>query len=197
MIVLLLLLLYNSAASSPFGFIVHPTPDLGLLIQATHNPSNTSVDLDNENYIMTLMDYSDPEDPLSRLIAKLEETFKKKQRDLLDEFKKNANEDGEFEVALPLNGKEARLANNYEISIKRLLHLILTLKKGTNLLQQYNDIVQEQLAKGIISKVAPQMMEEESKRGQVVYSISHRGVVKLSPMTTKLRIVAPVAPGSS
>ncbi|EFO95523.1 hypothetical protein CRE_08970 [Caenorhabditis remanei] len=193
--------------TSPFGFIVHPTPDLGLLIQATHKLSNTSVDLDDENYIMTLMDYSDPEDPLSRLIAEvcqmwniqnlgakspeLDETFKKEQRDLMDEFNRNAkyNEKGEFEVALPLNGNEARLANNYEIAIKRLIHLIVTLKKGTNLLKQYNDIIQEQLAKGIISKVTPQMMEEERKRGQVVYNIPHRGVVKLSSMTTKLRIV--------
>ncbi|EFO93258.1 hypothetical protein CRE_21528 [Caenorhabditis remanei] len=193
--------------TSPFGFIVHPTPDLGLLIQATHKLNNTYIDQDDENYIMTLMDYSDPEDPLSRLIAEvcqmwniqnlgakspeLDETFKKEQRDLMDEFNRNAkyNEKGEFEVALPLNGNEARLANNYEIAIKRLIHLIGTLKKGTNLLKQYNDIIQEQLVKGIISKVTPQMMEEERKRGQVVYNIPHRGVVKLSSMTTKLRIV--------
>ncbi|EGT53986.1 hypothetical protein CAEBREN_02974 [Caenorhabditis brenneri] len=113
------------------------------------------------------------------------ENGKKASKDLVAEFEKNItyDEDGNLLVALPWNGKQARLASNRGIAGRRLEQLILTLKKGKNLLKDYDEIIQTQLRTGIIEIVTDEM------DGGPTYYIPHRVVVKLASLTTKLRIV--------
>ncbi|EGT52329.1 hypothetical protein CAEBREN_32802 [Caenorhabditis brenneri] len=194
--------------TTPFGYLVHPTPKLDLLLKAIDTIGNSSTDdWEDAQTVMTLLEKSENDESIQRLIAevaqmwnvenlgatppKIDEAIKKETQDLLAEFMRDAkfNESGEFEVALPMNGNETRLANNYEIAVKRLSNLIVTLGKGKNLLKQYDDIIQEQIAKGIIAKVTPEMDADARRKGYLVYYIPHRVVVKMSSLTTKLRIV--------
>ncbi|EGT56834.1 hypothetical protein CAEBREN_32851 [Caenorhabditis brenneri] len=113
------------------------------------------------------------------------ENGKKDSTDFIAEFEKNItyDEDGNLLVALPWNGKQAPLASNRGIASRRLEQLILTLKKGKNLLKDYDEIIQTQLRTGIIEIVTDEM------NGGPTYYIPHRVVVKLASLTTKLRIV--------
>ncbi|PIC41889.1 hypothetical protein B9Z55_009151 [Caenorhabditis nigoni] len=192
---------------TPLGSIFYPTPNLGLLM-TTHIIDDVALKpSDSRSIVMTIFDTSDPEDPLTKLIQEVAQMWRlenigisapemdpvslKESRDLLEEFKANAkfNKEGILEVALPFNGNEKRLAPNFEIAIKRLGSLIVTLKKGNNLLSTYDDIIKEQLSKGIVDVVTEEMEQNAKKKGYVVYYIPHRAVIKMSSATTKVRIV--------
>lgn len=194
--------------NTPFGYLIHPTPKLNLLFKAIDTIGTHSTDdPEDAQTVMSIVKKAESDESIERLIAevaqmwnienlgatppRIDDSIKKETQDLLDEFRKSArfNEKGEFEVALPMNGNETRLADNYEIAVKRLSNLIVTLGKGKNLLKQYDDIIQEQLDKGILDKVTPEMDAEAIAKGYLVYYIPHRVVVKLSSLTTKLRIV--------
>lgn len=191
-----------------FGHIVYPTPNLAFLMQNHSALDDIALNPDKgQNYIMTILDTTDPEDGISKLIAEvsqmwkienigmrsptLEDVAEKEARDLLAEFNQNTrfNDLGEFEVALPVNGNEKRLANNYEVAIKRLGSLWTTLKRGKNLLQTYDEIIQEQVKRKIIALVTTEMMRESEKKGYIPYYIPHRAVIKMTSATTKVRIV--------
>ncbi|CAO4372442.1 unnamed protein product [Caenorhabditis nigoni] len=192
---------------TPFGVLLYPTPNFGLIIK-THIIDDVALKpSDSQNIVMALLDTSDPEDPLTKLIGQVAQMWKletigisapemvqvslQETRDLLEEFKANVkyNKEGIFEVALPLNGNETRLADNYEIAIKRLGSLTVTLKKGNNLLKTYDDIIKEQLSRGIIDVVTGDMIQNAKHKEYLVYYIPHRAVIKHSLATTKVRII--------
>ncbi|EFO83776.1 hypothetical protein CRE_14189 [Caenorhabditis remanei] len=113
--------------------------------------------------------------------------LKKTTIDLLVEFNKTVkfNKDGQLEVALPYNGNQVRLADNYAVAFKRLVSLLVTLKRGKDLLEKYAKIIIDQEIAGYIEKVTPEMLKVKGPK----YNIPHRCVVKEDSMTTKLRIV--------
>ena len=79
---------------------------------------------------------------------------------------------------------ESYLPENFELSLGRLESLIKDLEKDPDLLQKYN-IIQEQIAKGIIERVESSEEDHENRKR----CIPHHAVIAPENTTTKIRIV--------
>ena len=100
-----------------------------------------------------------------------------------EEFKEQLrrSEDGWYETGLLWKGNHPPLPNNKEGSLRRLTSLVRKLEKNGSI-DDYNAVIQEQLAEGIVER-APNSVE-----GREFY-IPHKGVVRETAESTKLRIV--------
>ena len=100
-----------------------------------------------------------------------------------EEFKEQLqrSEEGWYETGLPWKGNHPTLPNNKEGSLRRLATLVRKLEKNGSI-DDYNAVIQEQLAEGIVER-APNSVE-----GREFY-IPHKGVVRETAESTKLRIV--------
>ena len=100
-----------------------------------------------------------------------------------DEFKEQLrrSDEGWYETGLPWKGNHTPLPNNKEGSLRRLASLVRKLEKNGTI-EDYNAVIQEQLTEGIVER-APNSVE-----GREFY-IPHKGVVRETAESTKLRIV--------
>ena len=100
-----------------------------------------------------------------------------------EEFKEQLtrSDKGWYKTGLPWKGNHPPLPNNKEGSLRRLTSLIRKLEK-TQSIKDYDAVIQEQLAEGIVER-APSIVE-----GQEFY-IPHKAVVRETAETTKLRVV--------
>ena len=62
--------------------------------------------------------------------------------------------DGHYEVQLPWRENRAPLPSNYQLSLKRLTGLLARLRRDPLLFQEYDAVIQDQLARGIIEVVS-------------------------------------------
>ena len=99
-----------------------------------------------------------------------------------DEFKEQLrrSEDGWYETGLPWKGNHPPLPNNKEGSLRRLTSLVRKLEKNGSI-DDYNAVIQEQLAEGMVERAL------NSVKGREFY-ISHKGVVRETAESNKLRI---------
>ena len=77
------------------------------------------------------------------------------------------------------------LPENFELSLGRLKSLSKRLEKNPNLLEKYNNIIQEQIAKGVIERVESSEEDNENRK----HYILHHAVITPEKSTTKIRIV--------
>ena len=100
-----------------------------------------------------------------------------------EEFKEQLrrSEEGWYETGLPLKGNHPTLPNNKEGSLRRQASLVRKLEKNGSM-DDYNAVIQEQLAEGIEERTP------NSAEGREFY-IPHKGVVRETAESTKLRIV--------
>lgn len=91
-------------------------------------------------------------------------------------------EDGRYIVSLPWKEPLINLPSNYELSLKRLYSLVRRLRQNDSLFEQYNQVICEQMEKGIVVEV-PHPEECEGNR------VHYHAVVKHTSTTTKVRIV--------
>ena len=90
-----------------------------------------------------------------------------------------------YEVSLPWkDGIVESVSSDYEMCHNRLLSLYRKLKGNNELLNQYDAIFMDQLAKGIIERVP---LEEEGANN--AHFLCHFGVIRNDRKTTKLRVV--------
>ena len=75
--------------------------------------------------------------------------------------------------------------DNHAVSVKRLGRLVHPLQDQPALLTEYDKIIQDQVQKGIVEPVDPQVVP---KAGNVHY-LPHREVVRADKDTTKVRVV--------
>ena len=75
------------------------------------------------------------------------------------------------------------LPDNYKLSSSRLNSQLRKLRKEPEVLKEFDAVIQEQLQKGIIEKVAS--LEESDE----TYYIPHLAVIRRQAETTKLRVV--------
>ncbi|CAM1294859.1 Uncharacterised protein r2_g406 [Pycnogonum litorale] len=89
-----------------------------------------------------------------------------------------------YQVALPWKGNTENLPSNYNLAFGRTTATINKLKKNETLLKKYDEMIQDQLSKGVIEKVT-----QNVPQGKLVHYIPHQAVVTPQRNTTKVRIV--------
>ena len=91
--------------------------------------------------------------------------------------------DGRYEVHLPWKEPRPPPEDHYQLSLNRLNSLLRRLRSTPELLREYNAVIQEQLAKGIIELVPESEVISQS------HYIPHHAVLRHDKENTKLRIV--------
>ena len=102
------------------------------------------------------------------------------------EFEENILlKDGRYEVRLPWKKPRPVLTDNYELSWKRLQGLLRRLRLTPDILQEYDNVIRNQMKLGIVRSVS------DSDLGNVgeVHYLPHHAVVKRDRETTKVRVV--------
>ena len=114
----------------------------------------------------------------------LTDTKEGDQQDVYAEFKEQLmrKPEGYYETRLPWKQNHPDLPTNEQVSLQRL-NANLTKLDRRDLLQQYDDVMKQQLADGILEP-AP-----EEPTGDVVHYIPHKAVIREQAESTKLRIV--------
>jgi len=103
----------------------------------------------------------------------------------LDNFNKTIKyEDERYYATWPWKDDVSSLPDNYGLALGRLKSLLRKLKQHPDLLKQYDDIIQDQLDKGVIEQLPPNCNPETKK-----HYIPHHAVVTPTKATTKVRIV--------
>ena len=106
------------------------------------------------------------------------------QAAIYEEFKEQLirSDEGWYETGLSWKPRHPQLPNNKMGSLGRLSNLVKRLKRQPMLLENYDEIIQEQLAEGIIEKIT------DEPKGKEFY-IPHKSVIRESADSTKIRIV--------
>lgn len=106
------------------------------------------------------------------------------ETDVLWKFEQSVKyQQSRYEVSLPWREENINLATNYCTARNRLNGLVKRFYNNDELYEQYDQVIQEYLAEGIIEDVTN--VETENP----VYYIPHHPIIKESRITTKVRIV--------
>ena len=92
-----------------------------------------------------------------------------------------------YEVELPFKDDCLPIPDNYNLCYNRLKSMHFKLSKTPDILREYENIIQEQLAAGIIENIPNQ--SSEGLNDEDVHYLPHHGVIRKNRETTKLRIV--------
>ena len=93
-------------------------------------------------------------------------------------------EDGRYKVPLPWREFHDPLPDNYQLSLRRLQGLLRCLKQEPAILKEYNEIIHDQLRKGIIEAIPAGEIPPK-----VTHYLLHHAVVRRDKLTTKVRVV--------
>lgn len=106
------------------------------------------------------------------------------QEGVYAEFKEQLERhpEGWYQTGLPWKANHPKLATNEQGSLRRLDNLVKKLERQPNMLEKYDNIIQDQLTQGIVEKVGDSANERE-------FYIPHKPVVRERAESTKLRIV--------
>ena len=88
-------------------------------------------------------------------------------------------------MPLPWHDNHPAISRGYELCVNRLKSLQRKLLKEPELIREYNQIIEEQLSKGIAEMVAA----EKDNENEDVHYLPHHAVIRRDRETTKLRIV--------
>lgn len=88
-----------------------------------------------------------------------------------------------YSVKLPWKESHDSLPSNYELSLSRMNSQIRKLRKEPEVLEEYDAVIKEQLASGVIETVT------ELEKADRVHYIPHLAVVRREESTTKVRVV--------
>ena len=92
---------------------------------------------------------------------------------------------GRYQVSLPWKPTHRPLPSNLELAKKRLNTLLKKLQGTLQFLKEYDNIIQDQLKRGIVERVPPQELHTTEK----LHYLPHHAVIRTDKSTTKLRIV--------
>jgi len=93
-------------------------------------------------------------------------------------------QEGRYQVSFPWKPSAKPLPSNYYLALGRLRSLSRKLLSNSTLATQYDQVIQQQHAAGIIEKIEP-----DKGKGTRTHYIPHHAVVTPSKATTKVRIV--------
>ena len=101
-----------------------------------------------------------------------------------EEFVDNITFNGKrYSVKLPWKEGRDVLDSNYELSLSRMKGQVRKLRKEPEVLREYDSVIKEQLASGVIERV------EKSGQADRVHYIPHLAVIRKEASITKLRVV--------
>ena len=107
---------------------------------------------------------------------------KKEDEAAMESFNNSVKKvDGRYEVAWPWKDATTKIPENYELSMGRLKTLHKRLADDPKLLNQYDQIIKNQLEKGMI-----EVVDEHTLKGEKRHYIPHHAVIKPDSNTTKL-----------
>ena len=113
--------------------------------------------------------------------------IKTEESSVYEEFMQNiVFRDGRYCVHLPWKGYHPPLPDNFNLCQTRLFGLIRRLRQSPHILREYDNIIQDQISKGIVEIVEDPWTP--SKIGKLHY-LPHHGVIREDKATTKFRIV--------
>ena len=92
-------------------------------------------------------------------------------------------EQGRYTVSWPWKEDQPNLPKNRTLALGRLKSLVSRMKSNPEMIQKYDDIITDQLNKGIIEKVGSE------PNGLIKHYIPHHAVVNPAKATTKVRVV--------
>ena len=141
-------------------------------------------EFDKNTMLLTQTSQSNYEDLCRLDVLGLRDIADHDQSMVFDEFKERLTRspEGWYETTLPWKANHAELPSNKEGSLKRLKNLSRKLQRE-GLTAQYDAIIQEQLAEGVIEKAPPVSQPQKE------FYIPHKSVIRKSAETTKMRIV--------
>lgn len=93
-------------------------------------------------------------------------------------------QEGRYEVKLPWKTTHRPLPSNLQLCKKRLQSLMKKLQTNPTLLKQYDDVIKDQLKKGIVEP-APIDVSDPDK----LHYLPHHPVIREDKTTTKVRVV--------
>ena len=91
--------------------------------------------------------------------------------------------DDRYQVKLPFKEKHSFIEDNYTLNLNRLMKLKSKLSCQPEILNEYNDVITNQLQLGIIERI-----ETMGEIGRVTY-LPHIAVIREDKHTTKVRVV--------
>ncbi|XP_028411676.1 uncharacterized protein LOC114534432 [Dendronephthya gigantea] len=142
-----------------------------------------------ENYssdaCMCTREVNDYEQLYSLDVLGVEDCGENDQMQVLAEFRENITrqDDGRYKVSIPWIPGSKLTTTNEQQSRRRLSNVKKKFAKYENLKQEYEKIIEDQLASGVIEK-AP-----DEPSGERVYYMPHKPVVRQDASTTKVRMV--------
>ena len=141
------------------------------------------MDFDRSEMLLTQTTQSDYENLCRLDVLGLADTMENDQNVVYDDFKEQLTRDpaGWYETNLPWKANHPHLPTNETGSKRRLTSLVRKLSREGNY-EQYDDIIKDQLNEGVIERAPDEPSGKE-------YYLPHKGVVKQSAETTKLRVV--------
>ena len=92
--------------------------------------------------------------------------------------------DGRYEVSLPWKDPCSSIPDNLQLSQGRLHSLLRRLRQTPDILKEYDNIIQQQLQKGIVEIVE----NLHTVPGRVHY-LPHHAVIRRDKETSKVRVV--------
>ena len=102
------------------------------------------------------------------------------------QFVKDARfKNGRYEVSFPMKECHPVNPDNFSLAKSRLNSLLKRWKSKPDILEEYNDVISQQLDAGVIERVEIDKMDKPGE----VHFLPHREVVRADKETTKLRVV--------
>ncbi|KIH65590.1 integrase core domain protein [Ancylostoma duodenale] len=89
-----------------------------------------------------------------------------------------------YYVRLPWKGDHVKLPDNWSIALRRLKATSQVYKSNQTFLQQYDEIFQEQIKKGVLEEVS-----QPQKSSNVTHYLPHHAVLTPKKTTPKMRVV--------
>ena len=141
------------------------------------------VEFDKNTMLLTQTSQADFENLCRLDVLGLADSSENDQDAVYDDFKENLmrNQAGWYETNLPWKTNHPDLPTNETGSRRRLNNLVKRLERNGTY-QRYDDIIQDQLEQKIIELASAEVTGKE-------FYIPHKGIVRQSAQTTKLRIV--------
>ena len=92
-------------------------------------------------------------------------------------------ENGRYQVTWPWKERYPDLPTNHALAMGRLRSFVSKIKRQTELMQKYDNIIQEQVDRGVIEKIDRFIQDGEK------HYLPHHAIITLQKSTTKVRVV--------